>query len=506
MSEFSLLRGNEQNFKALVEAAALAIVITNHVDEIVFINAAAEKLFAYQDEEIIGQPVDILIPELHRMQHIQLATDTNHTVENKVSPASGPNFVAKVLRKDGQEIPAEISLSHITIDGNPLTIYFIVDIRRRKEVEDALRKSEARYRQLFEDDLTGNFIIDGAGRIKVCNPAFARIFGFSSPAEARTTNFFDLFPDRASCQQFLEQIKTRKKLEFFETQLKHLSGKPLYVLANIVGRFDPAGKITMIRGYLADVTRRREIESQLLQAQKMESLGILAGSIAHDFNNIISVIQGYTDIILREMDPDSPLRRHVEKIKQANKQAGLLIQQIQSFSRKQEIQPQVFQINDAIHNIEEMLCRLISKKICLVFDLPPDLPPVKMDPVQVEQVIMNLAVNARDAMLPKGGTLTIRTGAVTLDAKQLQGLETVSPGAFILLEIQDTGIGMDEAIRARIFEPFFTTKERDKGTGLGLSIVYGIVKQNKGLIQVESTPGKGTTFRIYFPAMPARPA
>ncbi len=500
MSEFSLLRGNEQNFKALVEAAALAIVITNRVDEIVFINAAAEKLFGYQDQELIGQPVDILIPEVYRMQQIPLAAGTNHAAAEKIPRASGANFVAKVLPKKGAEILVEISLTHITIDGNPLMIYFVIDIRRREEVEDALRKSEARYRQLFEDDLTGNFIIDGTGRIKVCNPAFARIFGIPSPNEARTLNFFDLFPDRASCQQFLAEVKARKKLEFFETQLEHPSGKPLYVLANIVGHFDPTGHLVMIRGYLADVTRRREIESQLLQAQKMESLGILAGSIAHDFNNIISVIQGYTDIILRDMAPDSPLRCHVEKIKQANKQAGLLIQQIQSFSRKQEIQPQVFQINEAIHNIEEMLRRLISKKICLVFDLSRNLPPVKMDPVQVEQVIMNLAVNARDAMLPRGGTLTIRTGAVTLDAKQLQGLETVSPGTFILLEVQDTGIGMDEATRARIFEPFFTTKERDKGTGLGLSIVYGIVNQNKGLIQVESAPGKGTTFRIYFPA------
>jgi nitrogen-specific signal transduction histidine kinase/FixJ family two-component response regulator len=251
-------------------------------------------------------------------------------------------------------------------------------------------------------------------------------------------------------------------------------------------------------GLVEDVTERRQLEEQLRQAQKMEAVGRLAAGLAHDFNNLLTVVIGYSDLLMQRLSADDRLRPAMEEIKKAGEQAASLTRQLLAFSRKQALQPQVLDLSSLLSNVDKMLQRVIGEDIELVTHLPPGLGHVKADPGQIEQVIMNLALNARDAM-PQGGQLTLEAANVELDSSYASSHESVVPGHFVMLAMSDTGTGMDAETQAHIFEPFFTTKEKGKGTGLGLSTVYGIIKQSGGNIWVYSEPARGTTFKIYLP-------
>jgi signal transduction histidine kinase len=269
--------------------------------------------------------------------------------------------------------------------------------------------------------------------------------------------------------------------------------------------YDDAGDVYRLVGTAADVTDQRQLEEQLQQAQKMEIVGRLAGGVAHDFNNLLTVINGMADLILGELAEDDPTRPDLMQIRQAGERAAALTGRLLAVSRRQILKPEVLDLSAVVAGLRDMLQRVLGEEVALTLELAPDIASIRADPGQIEQVILNLVVNARDAM-PDGGTLTIETRTVHLDAAYAAEHPGTRPGPHAMLAVRDTGIGMDESIRRRIFEPFFTTKAQGKGTGLGLSMVYGIVKQSGGSIWFHSEPGHGSRFTIYLPQVEGAPA
>jgi PAS domain S-box-containing protein len=376
------------------------------------------------------------------------------------------------------------------------------EVAERKLAEEASRESETRYRQLFHDALTGDFISTPDGELLDCNMAFARMFGFSSIEEAKACNLVSIYPNEKDREDLLERLRREKRLEYCELEMRRRDGTTVHAVENIIGSFDESGELVGLRGYIFDDTKRKELEDQLRQSQKMEAVGKLAGGVAHDFNNLLTAINGYSELSMRRLDEGDPLYRNLSLIKKAGDRAASLTRQLLAFSRKQILKPAVLDLNNAIVEMNKMLQRLIGEDIDLLIGLTPDLGKVKADPSQIEQVLMNLAVNARDAM-PMGGKLTIETSNVEIDREYINRQVSVRPGHYILLAVSDNGCGMNLQTQERIFEPFFTTKEVGKGTGLGLSTVYGIVKQSGGHVWVYSEVGIGTTFKVYLPRVDA---
>ncbi len=488
------LRLKTAEFETIFNANPEAVVFSNNKREITLVNPAFCALFEYAPDELQGKSEEILYADAKDFR-------------NAANPGQGANGkeaapAREILfkKKTGQTLTGErVETTVEDAQGNRIGFLAIIrDVSASKKMAAPLNGQETNYRRLFEEDLTGNFIISPQGAIITCNPSFARIFGFASVDEAMKGNFFDLNPDPKFKASFLELLRKEKKLESHELELQRRDGKIVFVVQNVIGEFGENGDLQTIRGYVFDDTRRREIESQFVQSQKMESLGTLAGSIAHDFNNLLSVISANSEILLMKMNSEDPLRKAAEQIKQTSRQAAILTHQILTFSRKQVVQPRVIDLNEVVENVAKILLRLIGKDIEMHTILNPDLGKVKIDPVQIEQIIINLAVNARDAMAG-GGKLTIGTNNVTVDKEMAGKHIDAQPGLYVLLAVSDTGTGMDSETLKHIFEPFFTTKKKGKGTGLGLSTVYGIVKQNKGFIDVYSEPGKGSIFKIYLP-------
>jgi PAS domain S-box-containing protein len=369
----------------------------------------------------------------------------------------------------------------------------------RKRAEEALRRSEQRYHSLAVLSPVGLFQTDSAGRCLYVNERWCEMTGLDTQTAMGEGWAGALHPqDR---ERVFDEWRraTEAGLGFkSEYRFRRPDGGVTWVLGHSAAQRDPAGHVIGHVGTITDVTERKGLEEQLRQSQKIEAVGQLAGGVAHDFNNLLSVITGYGELLVRGLGPQDPLQRKAEQVLKAAQRAAGLTQQLLAFSRKQVLTPKILDLNLVVADMEEMLKRLIREDITLATRLAPALGTMKVDPTQIEQVIVNLAVNARDAMA-EGGTLTIETRSVYLDHGYARSHPGASTGPHVLLTVADTGHGMDGETLARIFEPFFTTKGAGKGTGLGLSTVYGIVKQSGGYISVESEVGSGTRFEIYLP-------
>jgi two-component system cell cycle sensor histidine kinase/response regulator CckA len=414
-----------------------------------------------------------------------------------VSGEMGEDVAVEAMRTGAQDYVTKGNLGRL-VPAIERELRDRVVRRERKRAEEALARSQATYRSLVEDSPFGIFESALDGRLIAVNPGLVSILGYASEAELLHTNLAtDVYVDPSERARLVEAALKSGTLAA-ESQWRRKDGTTITVRQT--GRVvrDAQGRVEYFNVIVEDVTERQLLEAQLRQAQKMESVGRLAGGVAHDFNNVLTAIFGYADLVLEDLPPDSAARQDIEEIRKAAERAAALTRQLLAFSRQQVLAPVVLRVNDLVEDIAKMLLRLVGEDIAVRLALARDVGNVRADPGQLQQVLMNLVVNARDAM-PTGGKLLIETANAALTEQYAELHQPVVPGAYMMLAVSDTGIGMDAETKARIFEPFFTTKEKGRGTGLGLSTVYGIVKQSGGYIWVYSEPGRGTTFKLYFP-------
>lgn len=621
--EVAVRKQQEELVRSVVESMASGLVICDESGIITLVNSQVERMFGYTRSELIGRPMEILVPEKFRTVH------PSHVKNFVSSPQPGRIGKGRDLtgrQKDGNELPVEIRLSSFTTPEGPRIAASIIDITERKRAEEALRaaeekyrelvneinegifsidgngvytfankaladihgvsnpdqltgrlfiefvlphardevlwhfqaclagnkpkielvpitradgrsatleitaspvmkggkstgikgvvrditeriraeeelkKSEERYRALFEDSKDGVFVSTLEGRFIDVNPAGVEMLGYSTKDELLQVDIAnDLFFDADERNALVDEIQRKGFLQDHEHDLKRKDGAKITVLETLIPIRNSQGKMLAMRGFMRDITHVKQLQHLLLQSQKIEAIGRLAGGVAHDFNNILMAISGYSDLVLAKEERSGFVSRNdIMEIKKAAEQGGNLTRQLLAFSRKQVLDPKILDLNQTVSGMENLLRRLIGEDVYLVIEPNHELGRVKVDPGQIEQVVMNLAVNARDAM-QHGGKLIIETANVELDQDYVERHVGAAPGRYVQITVTDSGEGMDETVLSHIFEPFFTTKEAGKGTGLGLATVYGIVKQSGGYIEVYSEPGHGTSFKIYFP-------
>jgi len=381
---------------------------------------------------------------------------------------------------------------------------------RRINILKSHDQLEQRYRTLFSEIDDVVFISSPEGRFFEINPAGAKLFGYASPQELLKVDIGrDIYFDQNDRKKFQSVMEEKGQIKGYELTLKNKTGKKLVVVVTASTIRDENNNVIAYQGILHDVSYRRQLEEQLFQAKKMESIGLLAGGVAHDFNNILTIINGFAEIVMMDMDSSDKHYEDLENLMKGIKRAEDLIRQLLAFSRKQMIEPKVININKIVTEFFSMLNRLISEDIQFEMELKDDISFIKADPIQIQQILVNLVVNADRAIKSqkkreKPKKIQIITDEKTVDNEFISRYPGSSPGKFVVIAVRDTGIGMNEEIKQHIFEPFFSTYKAEKGTGLGLSTVYGIVKQNEGNIYVESEPDEGSIFKIYWPATEER--
>jgi PAS domain S-box-containing protein len=496
------LRRSEGKFRELYDSAPVGYHEFDMEGRITNVNRADQEMLGYSRKELIGEYV----------WKFTLEEDIAHReILEKLAGLRPPghSFERTYRRKDGMTLPVLLQDRLNTDDQGKVTgmKVAIQDIAEQKRTEKALRESEERYRQLVELSPEAVFVHIN-GKFVYINPAATRLFNLSAPEEVIGKSIFDFYhPDyHEVIRERSKQIQDKRKpVESIEQKYIRADGQiiDVEVTGAPITYNGEQGVLTVARDIServrADV-EKTTLQEQLRQSQKMEGIGRLAGGIAHDFNNLLTVIKGYSQLSLSELRKGDPLRENIEEIRNAADRAADLTRQLLAFSRRQILEFKTLDLNQLTQDMEKMLRRIIGEDIELMIYPGEDLGSVRTDPGQLEQVIMNLAVNARDAM-PSGGKLILETDNVFLDEEYARHHISVKPGSYVRLSITDTGCGMTPEVSEQIFEPFFTTKEIGKGTGLGLSTVYGIVKQSDGNIWVYSESGKGTTFKIYLPRM-----
>ena len=481
------LQESERKYRASIEHAPFAIFILNRKGQFMEANRAAVALTGFSEAELRSMTIfDLSAPDAEAA----LADFKALLREGRVSSER------PILRKDGTEILISVDVNRIQDDR---FIGFCSDITERRRSEEERQRLLTAFQQTAESIM----VTDAKGSIQFVNPAFEATTGFcSQEVIERNPRFLKSGKHDASFYEALWETIEAGGVWSGRFVNRRKDGREYTAEATISPVRSAAGKIVSHVGVLRDISAQLDVEAQLVQAQKMESVGRLAGGIAHDFNNLLTVIHGNCSLLSGRFDQSDPLKRHLEEITNAVHKAAGLTRKLLAFSRRQILQPEILNLNAVVEDITRMLGRLIGEDIELMTRYGPELGNVKADPVQIEQAILNLVINARDAM-PSGGELIIETANLGPDGETAAPHSDAAPGSYVMLAISDTGCGMDEETRRQAFEPFFTTKEGDKGTGLGLSIVYGIVKQSGGHIDLISQPEKGAAFKMLFPRVEA---
>ena len=479
---------------AIVESSDDAIIAITLNGIVTDWNPGAERMLGYLRGEMIGQPISRIIPA-------DRLGEPNRSLQRLIAGEQVDRHETVRVRKDGRHIHISMTVSPLRdMQGKVIGDSAIFrDISERKTIEDALRRSEAGFRSLVHNAPYGILRTKPDGRVVQANPAMVRMLGYASEQEMLALNMArDVYRRPEERAEATAWTGKQDSVHGVELEWRRKDGSMFAVRCDTHVVMDSEGFLEFLETFVEDVTERREMELQLRQGQKMEAIGRLAGGIAHDFNNLLGVISGYAELVSEQIDAEGEVHNSVEQIRKAAERASALTRQLLAFSRQQVLETRILDLNSIVEDMVKMLPRLLGEDVELQASLDPGLGAVKADQGQVEQVLLNLAVNARDAM-PGGGKLAIKTGRVRFDSEVALKHPSMTPGDYVLLSVSDTGMGMDKQTQAHIFEPFFTTKERGRGTGLGLATVYGFVKQIGGYVWVESEPGIGTTFEIYLP-------
>jgi PAS domain S-box-containing protein len=477
-----------QDRAELLELCSEAVILTDAEGIVTYWNSGAVRVYGWENNEALGK-------NLHALLRTEFPSHAPNPESILLKDSQWEGEVRQV-RRDGTRISV---LSRWTIDGTRAAsprLEINTDVTARKEQEEALRESEERYRRFVVEDFTGTLVMRSDGQIVTCNPAVVNIFGFDSVQQAAAANFFGFLRSRQDGIDLLELVRQHGTVDRHELEMRKHNGDPVYVVARLLGNFSN-GELTELQVYLFNDTKRKQMEQQLVQAQKMEGLGTLAGGIAHDFNNILAIILGYTNKLESSRAKPSEFPGAIKVIKEAVERGAALVQQLLTSARQTEARLSSLDLNALVRELERMLQATFPKTISFNLDLQPDLPLITADKSQIHQVLLNLCVNARDAM-PAGGTLTLAT-SITAGSELTEMFSGVTAENYACMRVGDTGTGMTRQVKSHIFEPFFSTKERGKGTGLGLSVVYGVVNNHRGFVQVESEVGAGTSFIIFLP-------
>ncbi|MGV1098253.1 PAS domain S-box protein [Thiovibrio sp. JS02] len=476
-------------FKRVVDTASVEFYLINTEGRFGYVNEAAVKSLGYSEAELLSlhiADVDLTLgpgfadffPEIRRQGSLQL--ETSHRT------------------RDGRLVDKDVSAVHISLDSHGYISVFARDITERKQMERALRESEEQYRELFESASDIIQIVRPDGHFLFVNPAWRATFGYSEEEVAKLTIFDLIDPDCSDhCLDTFRNVIAKGRLEKIETVFVTKGGEKVILQGSANCRY-LSGEPQFARCIFRNVTEEKKLQAQLLQSQKMEAVGRLTSGVAHDFNNLLTTILSYSELSLMRLAKEDPLAEALRAIRDAGIRGAALTRQLLTFSRHQVVDVRVIDLNAMVTNLSKMIRRLIHPDINFIVAVAASPARILADLHQIEQVLLNLAINARDAM-PNGGELTVACGEEIIDKEEFSSFASIEPGHYVVLTVQDTGEGMSKAVQEQIFEPFFTTKAQGKGTGLGLATAYGIVKQHSGYIVVESEPGAGTTFRLYFP-------
>jgi diguanylate cyclase (GGDEF)-like protein/PAS domain S-box-containing protein len=485
----------EVRYRKLFDGVPVGLYRATPDGEVIDANPALVRMFGYPDRQSM---LAVNAADLYAYPE-----DRAEWQERLYKETLVRDFEVRLKRYDGSIIWGR-DTARVVLGQDGIVRYFtgvLEDITQRKLAEEGLRAANEKLQALFEAAPVAVMSLDHQGHTLSWNHAAETIFGWSEEEALGRLPPFVTADKTDAYRRILDQVLNGETIIGVEGSLQKQDGTPIDVNVYAAPLFAADGAVSGIMSIFVDVTEHRELEARLSQSQRMESVGRLAGGIAHDFNNLLTVILGNTELVMSDMPEGSPERADLQDIRSAADHAAALTRQLLAFSRRQILQPKVLSLNTVVTEMLDMMGRIIGEDIELVTQLDSELASTKADPVELGQVIMNMGVNARDAM-PEGGRLFIETANVALKEPAAAHVETIPAGEYVVLTVGDTGIGMNEDTLSRIFEPFFTTKEKGQGTGLGLATVYGIVKQSGGYVSVESTPGEGTTFKIYLAQLP----